>query len=361
MKIKIITIHNVENNFGSTIQSCSMCEFLNEIGFDTELIDYIPNYKNKFGRLITLIVNLLFFPYYLKRKLNFIKYYQEHARLTKRYTNFSQLNRTPPLADVYITGSDQVWNPYFPCGQDDAYYLKFSKGTNKMSYASSMGRLLETEDLISLKEKIRDYKHISIREKKSCDQLKSIGIDNATHVLDPVFFYKKEYYQKNLRPNQFGRYLLIYAINPDDLLENIAKEIAQKNNLKIILIGGFRKKCMCDTFLRAAGPNDFLQLLNHAQFILTSSFHGVALSIILNKPFAVIKPRINFLRIENILKTAGITNRLIKNTDDLQKLSNQIDYDQVNFNIDSMRKESIEFLVKSLEHFVKANDIINRT
>lgn len=350
MKVKIITLHHVANNFGSVLQGCALCSFLNQNGYDAALIDYIPP-PNVLKRIKTAVVDMIFFPHYLKRRRRFQRYLRTHARLTKRYTRYKQLLKDVPQADAYITGSDQIWNPHFPCGKDGAYYLQFVPGRNKMAYAASTGRLLDDQELAALHRNTQDFRYISLREGASCAQFRSSGRE-AKHMQDPVFLLDRQYYIKGMEPNM-GRYLLVYAVDVDELMGRAVREIAEEKGLKIISIGGFRKKCACDTFIRSAGPEDFIRLVCGAQFVLTSSFHAAALSLILNKEFAVVPPKINALRIEDLLETVGIPGRIIRSAVDVQRIKEPIDYEKVNRIIQHMREASSRYLFDCLMSFDK--------
>jgi hypothetical protein len=351
MKVKIITLHHIANNFGSVLQGCALCSFLNQNGYDAALIDYIPS-PNVLKRIKTAVVNMIFFPYYIKRRRRFRRYLLTHARLTKRYTRYKQLLKDVPQADAYIAGSDQIWNPHFPCGKDDAYYLKFIPGRNKMAYAASTGRLLDDQELAALHRNTQDFRYISLREGASWAQFRRSGRE-AEHVLDPVFLLDRQYYLKGMGPNEMGRYLLVYAVDIDGMMGRAVKEIAEEKGLKVISIGGFRKKCACDIFIRSAGPEDFVRLVYGAQCILTSSFHAAALSLILNKEFAVVPPRINALRIEDLLETVGIPGRIIRSAVDVQRMKAPIDYEKVNRIIQHMREASSRYLLDCLMRFNK--------
>ncbi|MCO5385777.1 MAG: polysaccharide pyruvyl transferase family protein [Desulfosporosinus sp.] len=269
-------------------------------------------------------------------------------KLTCRYRTYQDLCDNPPQADVYMVGSDQVWNVTFPCGQDDAYYLNYIDSPYKMSYASSLGREFTATQLYDLKEKIQSLSYISVREKISSSQLSTVGV-NAKNVLDPVFLISKDQYLQDLTPPPCKDYLLVYAINEDKLLDSVAQRIALERKLKIVLIGGFAKKIKCDAFYRSAGPKEFLSLIANADFILTSSFHGTAFSLVFNKQFAIVQPEINSLRIDDILNSVGLTDRVIKTFNDFEIYKKTIDYNTVNHKLNLLIEQSKQYLIHCLQ------------
>ncbi len=344
MKISLITIHDIGNNYGSTLQSSALYRYLTNLGYRVELVDYRPQYQ---GRLRNFVVNLLFYVNYLKRKNRFFEYYRSYMDLTRKYSDFRALSKNPPEADVYMVGSDQVWNLSFPCGQDGAYYLDYIDSSNKISYASSLGRVFSSTELDLLKKKIGHFAHVSVREKYSREQLLSVGV-NAKYVLDPVFLLNRAEYAGDMTLPPCTNYLLVYAVNKDRLIDSVSSKIASELNLKVVLIGGFAKKIKCDYFYRSAGPREFLGLVANADYVLTSSFHGAAFSLIFEKQFSVILPKINSLRIVDLLNSLSMEERVMGSFDDYETYKNVIDYNAVKQKLDPLIAQSKSYLVDTL-------------
>lgn len=352
MKIKIISIHDIGTNFGTTLQACALWEFLHNDGYDVEVIDYKPKYAYNKGKLGQLIKSVLFFKDVRIQKRRFTEYYREHIKLTKRYSKYSQL-AFDETADIYIVGSDQVWNEFYDAGRDDAYYLDFTNCPRKMSYASSLGQLHDEEVLLRLKKKIRDFSFVAVRERASERQLHDIGLTQVKHVLDPVFLFEKDHYIDTNYINKYGDYLLIYAVHTDKFMDKVATEIAERLNLKIVLVGGFIQKFNHDYYLRDIGANEFVNLINNSKYFVANSFHATALSIILNKQFALVSPYYSPLRLTDILEIAQIENRIINCEEDISKAMDSINYDEVNKIIEPLRTESQNYLLDSLEELSK--------
>lgn len=346
-KIKIITIHDLDNNFGSTLQACALAEFLSQNGYDAELIDYKPNYAHHYGRAGQLIKFVLFHKNMRQQKIKFEEYFNQHAKRTRRYSNYGELIKDK-AADIYLVGSDQVWNEFYNAGKDPAYYLEFTSSTKKMAFSASLGQIHTEEELERVKDKVNGFYAIGLRERASVDQLHSIGMTNVTHVLDPVFLYEKNYYIDPHFHNKYGKYLLVYSVNNDLLMEKTAVFMAKKNNLKIILVGGFVQKTKHDYYLRGIGPSDFTNLINNAQYVVTNSFHAMAISIILNKQFSVVMPKYSSLRLTDLLQTIGIEKRMILSDEEIEEAHQLIDYDNVNMKVQELREESIDFLLTNI-------------
>lgn len=349
--IKVITIHDIGNNFGSTLQACALCDFLKNHGYDVELVDYKPDYAYHNGKATELLKWVLFPKSKYLQEKRFNEYFQKHVKRTNRYNNYQELCGDG-MPDVYLVGSDQVWNEFYNAGKDPAYYLEFTSCKRKMAYSTSLGQLHTDEELLRIKEKVKDFFAIGVRENASVEQLHKIGMNEVVHVLDPVFLCDRSYYLDSKFKNKYEKYLLVYSVNNDSLMERTAQRIAEKLELKIVLVGGFTQKTKHDVYLRDIGPSEFVNLIANAQFIVANSFHATALSIIMNKSFAVVMSKFSPLRITDMLETAGLESRLVKSEEDIDTVAGSIDYKQVNTRIDKLRSESEEFLLGKLSELV---------
>lgn len=362
-KVLLLTLHSQNNNFGSVLQAHSLYSCLKEFGLDVTTLNYQPYYSNGVNSpkmfAQKALTNLLFLPFFLIRTKRFNRLIKS-KRLTKKATHSSELHSISKGYDVFMIGSDQVWNPHYLCGRDDAYFLKFTDSENKVSYAASIGTQDVTDDELDIiADKLADFKYVSLREKKSCVQLKEHGLQNVKYVLDPVFLHDENYYQKlaSKAVNESG-YILAYVIHKDEFISQVIDRLAKVMNKPVIQIGGFAKKCNSDKFPRAAGPAEFLSLIKNADFVITSSFHGTAFAHIFNKQFAVVMPHGNTLRLENILETAGTEDRVICSLDDVEKVLVPINYTPVNERIQAKRKDSIDYL-KQMFDMMGVNESAN--
>lgn len=354
-KILLLTLHSQNNNFGSVLQAHSLYSFMEEMGNDITILNYQPYYSNgavSFKAFIKkAVTNFMFLPAYLLRTKRFNRLVNA-KKLTRKATRFSELIEISKEYDSFLIGSDQVWNPHYLCGRDDAYFLKFTDSKNKASYAASIG----TEDITDaewndIADKLSDFRYVSLRENKSCLQLKKHGIKDAHYVLDPVFLHNADYYRRlESKAIEDKGYILAYIIHKDPFVLQVVDKISQITGKQVIQIGGFLSKCNYDKFYRSAGPAEFLYLIDNADFIVTSSFHGAAFAHIFNKQFAVVMPYGNTLRLENILETAGTENRVIKSLSDVEKMLEPIDYVHVNEKINAKLEDSIDYIKKLIEN-----------
>ena len=316
MKIKTITCHDVYN-VGASLQAYALSEFLRQQGHDVEIIDYKPDYLSKhynfkavdnpryenpfFLRWIYLILK---FPKRLMKypgKQNFDKFRDKYLRLTKRYNSLEELKQNPPEADLYIAGSDQIWNTLFKNGRDGAFYLEFApKGVSKASYAASFS----TDKIANgwenqIKFWLSNFDHISVREKSSLRLLDEMAFEGCS-VLDPVFLLNKEQWKSLIRKNETSNDVFIYDFDGNSLMERISDLFKEKFGYKTT---SFFPVKYSDANLRYPGPLEFLETIYQSKVVVSNSFHATVLSLIFHKDFYVIKRNEDInVRMEDLLK-----------------------------------------------------------
>lgn len=351
MKIKIITIHDPDVNYGSTLQSCGTYNFCKQLGHDVEIIDYRPDYKSLKAKIRIIGGRMLYLSDYLKRKKKIENYFRLYATLTDRYHTFKELCDANLQADAFITGSDVIWNRSVnPEGGDDAFYLKFVHHGLKISYAPSMGQIQAKDDLDFLTSKISDFDFLSVREYASQKQLKQRGL-SVEAVLDPVFLHSKEYYKEQIHENRYGSYAMAYFMSHSRQKIELVDECRKFLNLPIVSMGGFKDKTGAEIFLRDAGVEDFLSLIYYSDFIITDSFHCVSMAIILNKKFCYVRAIDSSLRIENILSITRLEDRMIKDSIGLKNaIQNDINYQLVYSRLESEITKSKSYLIKAINN-----------
>lgn len=329
IRIKTITCHNVYNH-GASLQAYALQTYLLSLGYDVEIIDYKPDYLSGHYKLWSvanphfdkpIVKQLYLFAklpgrlFALKRKRLFDEFTRDYLRLINhRYHSLEELKSNPPQADIYIAGSDQIWNTLFPNGRDAAFYLDFAPSTAKrISYAASFATEYIVEDYKPfVKTMLQNFDEISIRERCSLPLLNSLGITGGKAVCDPVFLLTREQWNKML-PNKpvKEKYLLVYDSEKSVNLKKIAQRIAKEKRLKIYNVSSFRIG-YADKELWASSPLDFVQLIRDAEYVISNSFHATAFSVIFGKNFCVVNrtEKINE-RMKSFLEDLCLQERLV--------------------------------------------------
>ena len=357
--VSFITVH-VGFNFGSKLQTVATSEILKKLGCIPSCVNYIPPrvthrryWKNAFSNPIKFLRRLLYFPFLLISEHNFDAYLKKHCKVSKPFYVENNFKENCPLAEFYISGSDQLWNYKHNEGNDTHYFFDGIEGT-KIAYASSIGMTTLPEDYTSyVKHQLSQYKAISVREQSAVELLKKIGI-NAIQVLDPTFMLNrnewKPFASKRLVKEKYIFVYLPYNIKDKDLIYRSVRKIAMKKKLKVVSYSdNIIKDKYADQTIYFVNPGDILSLIFHADLVMTNSFHGTAFSINLNKQFWVYMPSNFSTRITSILNLCGLNSRLLDNEISDRKINEIISFDYTNAILQQKRDEAYDFLTKALQ------------
>ena len=241
--------------------------------------------------------------------------------------------------DVYLVGSDQVWHPDL-C--NPLFFLDFVKNAPRISYAASMGKTEikpEKEEIFG--NMIRNFDHISVREHNCVDVIRRFTNKEIFVHIDPTFLIDSDTWRKMEIPRNIKTpYILLYMLYWDKSYQIKIKELRKKTGLPVYSICSDVPRGYADKYLLDVGVEEFLWLIDHAAYVITSSFHGVAFSIIFNKKFsAIVNPALPS-RIENIL---NVLSAPCIGIDELDR-EGAFDYSVVNKRISEERDRSIEYL-----------------
>lgn len=376
MIIDTITCHNVYN-YGASLQAYALQHYLESLGHEVKIIDfqpwfhrdrYNPNYIDHDRKLYKLLHNcpaLMNFLHAVKdrkqiklmksmwgRKVAFDNFTNDYLRLTKRYNSSDELKADPPVADIYVAGSDQIWNTESRNGREPGYYLDFGNA-KKISYAASFAvSEIQEEWRPFVKRQLSHFQHISVREKTGLSILKSLGIQNGAQVVDPVFLLSAEEWKAlahkakgyGLKENN---YIVVYDFLNDERIAAFAKKLKEQTNMTVVSINDFNVLPYVDININDAGPLEFVSLISRAAAVICSSFHASAFSLIFKKPFYVY-PLIgqnNSSRMEDLLNLIGHHERFMPG-----EILDEMDYDA----IQSVLEKEIRRSKDVLQSFIKS-------
>lgn len=374
MKVSYITKHNV-SNYGSLLQTFATQEIIKKLGYEPQIINYVRYdlrkdklfdtllkldkkwNKNFLTRLIYRITQM---PNYYFMDKKFKKYRKEfYTNLTPIYGSNEELKKNTPIADIYCSGSDQIWGKNGGYELDKAYFLDFvPEGARCISYAASIGLTeLNEKDNKDLVELLKKYEKITVREESAIQLLKNNNI-NSQLVLDPTLLLDKKEWEKVVDTRKINKkYILIYQLHSNKKFEEYAKKLSKKLNLPLIRVTpSLNQLTKIGKLVYLPTPGMFLNYIKNAEFIITDSFHGTVFSIIFNKRFIDINPGKTSTRIESILKLLGIESRLLKSYDDFSLIDQSIDWEKVNNKIKIEREKSTKIFQDMLES--KKNNIV---
>ena len=243
------------------------------------------------GRFITLINNRYYSRFLERNKA--IEYFNQNIIPHSDFVyDGKSINDSNKRYDIFITGSDQVWS-----GCSNFFMLGFAKNKIKLSYAASIARKeISEKHKKYLKEKIVDYKAISVRDQTDKRIVSEITDKEVRIVLDPVFLLSKTDWDKiaTKKFNYPNKYLFCYFLGNSKKYKKIVKRFAKNNELRIVNIAHFmdnqNRFLFNDLFFGNYKPFDvspavFISLIKNAEYVFTDSFHAVVFSIIYHKEF----------------------------------------------------------------------------
>lgn len=351
MKIALLTIWH-EKNYGAELQAYATIKLLQGLGHNVQMIDLRLSDRNS-KSVKNVLANAIESVSPCSHK--FGKFWKKHIPTTRRYHSLTELKNNPPDADIYIVGSDQVWNPHITTDFWKIFFLPFGKESIKrISIASSFGQ--DSFDFPSKVEEISvllsKFDLITCREQSGVQILKDVFKKQSHLVLDPTLLLQS--YDNLIDPKSINQKntLVYYPLSNDNELTNLACDISNDTGMETININE-HKTLLKKIVWNRPSIDEWLRDMAEAKFIITRSFHGVAFSLIFNKNFAVLKTRNNRLtRITNLLKLVGLENRLYDNVSDLKTSKpweNSINYAEINSTIQQLRADSIKLIKNSLQ------------
>lgn len=349
MKIGIITLHRA-HNYGAVLQCYALLSTLRKIsGMSVEVIDYRQSYIEdnyavfsirQFFRKLHSPRSILSYIIDIRkrsiRKRNFENFCNNHiikSRPCKR-------NTIPQDYDIYVVGSDQLWATNVMRCADKVYWGYFLTNLNarKFTYAiSSNNKSLEELGCAFVKHHAKNFKTLSFREKDIANMVEKMTGEICRQDIDPVLLTDQDDWNELIDEKWASRnYVLVYQIGSPqgdpNLLLSKAKNMVGNGNLEVI-----------DLTPKLLSPEDFVSAFRYARFVLTTSFHGTAFSILFNRPFYTISVNEKIdARAFNLLKSLDIPNRLKRIESILDE--DDIDYEKVNGYLDNLKQISLGYL-----------------
>lgn len=370
--IGIITIHKI-HNYGSVLQAYALQQVCEEMGFEVDIIDYnFPNefhadykYKTQGDTLPNepKWIKMLFAKALARQHKGIDTFGKTHQHLSgKSYSSPEELKMCAPTYDVYITGSDQLWNPRY-CNGDPAFMLHFaSDDALKISYAASIGANAIPAELIPrYKELLNRYAHISVRENSGRQVVRDIIGKDVDVVLDPTLLLNREEWNRIATPNrQFKRkyilcYYLNYTFNSFPYVDQLADYMQKQTGYEIVRVSRPPHKLfMPHTHYRVgATPEEFLALVRDSEMVLTTSFHGTAFAVNYGKPvFTIVKDRTaSDSRQVSLMENLGLDKQILSITDAFPTQERfRYDVKEEQRRLQALRQQSLDYLKNALKN-----------
>lgn len=369
-------------NFGSQLQVLANDKKIKEIGFDTEII----RYKKRLSLVFALQVLPRFFnPYFVKSKVlsmktkrkisqypdivgnikvrnkRFSRFVEEHfTNLSPIYDGWGKLKKASNAYDAFLCGSDQLWLPQ-NLGSH-FYTLEFvSDDKPKIAYATSFGvSSIPWFQKRRTKNYLNRFAALSTRELKGQKIIEELTGKKVEVVCDPTLLFDAEGWNRIIPDRKLIDipYVFCYFLGKNEEHRHIAKKFAKDKALKIVsspFLDNFVEtdRTFGDIQMYDMDAADFVNLIRHAEYVLTDSFHGTVFSILHHK---------NFITFNRFGNESGSRNSRIDSLCEILMLNGRryagdanaqadeiIDYDTTDRLLADMRDMSYEYLKNSLK------------
>lgn len=359
MDIKVITRH-APSNYGSLLQAIATQTILERLGHRCEIIDYVRDDEHGLKAVITDMNNkrdklgsaakrqayvLLRYPEEKRAEMKFEAMRRRYLKLTRLCSTYKELAQLD--ADMFMTGSDQVWGPTLNGRFDEAYFLTFVADKPKTAYAASFGRTDFTpQTLETYRRMLSCYDAIAVREDSAVSLLERMGIRCAGQVLDPTLLLTGDEWAKFITRGVKGRYVLVYQLHNNPVLSDYAVRFASHVGLPLYRVSPtFHQFRRGGKFVYLPGLGDFLSYIKNSVYMITDSFHGTAFALNFNRQFIEILPNNKTgSRNQSILQLTGLQDRIVTDYDDFSIADKKIDYARVNAVLAEERRKSMGVL-----------------
>lgn len=389
MRIGIITFWESTDNYGQVLQAYALQNVLKAMGHEPFQIRYSlkasQQTEQKSSLLKKVLKVLLIYPliksikrHYALREDVECKTMIERKNVARKFQEFrdtyikqdqviynsiEEIRSNPPVADCYITGSDQVWTMLLSIESNAAYYLDFGcYEIKRISYAASFGRSVYPQYLHScLRRLLNRFDAISVREQEGVDICESLGI-KAQLVLDPTLLLsKKDYFRNfNICTATKDNTLYVYSINvrtPKEIYWKEVRNYAEKKGLKITVTtssGNIPGREIYENVQYSyATVEDWILQISKAHLVVTTSFHGVVFCMLMHTNFIYI-PLNNSRakgngRVESLANIVNLSSKICYNIEEFaMRAEIEIDWNAVDNAINKHRIASKKFLTNNL-------------
>ena len=371
-------------NYGTFLQAFATQTAIRSLGYETEILNIdsvihdvsrarkryfiqqllnIPeliSYRHTISAIIAKKLSKTYRSYILHREKCFGEFRNEHFSIGEKCDGWQGLSLHCEDFSSVVVGSDQLWRPANIAG--NFYTLNFvPDSVNKISYATSFGLKEIRPDQRNIATSfLNRIQHLSCREESGANIINSLTDRSAKVVCDPTLLLQQCDWDYYVSPTPIveGDYVLTYLLSNNKKHREYARRLAEQTSCKVIGIlhgAGYiaGDECHVDEAPMDVGPFEFLNLVKHAKYVCTDSFHGCVFSTIFQKNFYAFKrfsdrdKMSTNTRVTGLLNKFGLSGRLVEDYENI--CLDPISYAQVNARVQQFRNYSLEFLSNALK------------
>ncbi|GHV72095.1 hypothetical protein AGMMS49928_27610 [Spirochaetia bacterium] len=379
MKVAVLPL-GFEKNYGAILQTIALQNTLKHYGYDVDVIWFKSAEKN--GRLRKL---LAFFSLYgslkdikeyindLFRQLIFHKAQPVSDEILERRLLFSQKNvnstkkvnertigQIVPNYDAIVVGSDQIWTGLNKRQLPFLFDWEPEFAGLRISYAAcSRFSVIPFFNRKKAKQCFLKFHAISVRDDTTYNLVYNSSGLKPQIVVDPVLLYDFDEFITSPPNNE--QYIFVYIIGDkikgkgghNAVISRIRKKYGALKTIAAVLP---ENSCdaadFADKVIYDASPAEWLNLLYHAAFVYTDSFHGCVFSLKFKKEFiGYYSYSSRSTRLKSLSEQYNLDKHIVSSVRDIlnkESIEDKIDYDSIHLSINKNKEESLQFLLGSL-------------
>lgn len=358
MKIGILTYHR-SHNYGALLQAMALRHTLSALGHDVYFVDYWPEYHADMYRPVSrrrLRVGSI--PGRVKYLLGVIAGIRKTRRRIECFNRFIEANIAPYCRpaddefDVVVYGSDQIWRHQDGLGGkiNPVYFGETINAGCHLAYAASMGQInLDSKEKDEIRARLGKFDGVAVRESDLQRALTDMGVPDVEQVLDPTLLLDEKDWREiiTIAPAK-EKYVLFYDLMPDSFDIDRIRRFASEKGLPLkVLKGRVESPVSKPDVLDTEDPSGMVNLIANAEYVFTSSYHGLVFSLIFGKE-VVSAFHHNKGRAESLLTAIGLRSRLLDSKDATYPVT-PVNYAEVRESMKRNRASSLLYLKRHLE------------
>ncbi|MDG1701932.1 MAG: polysaccharide pyruvyl transferase family protein [Opitutae bacterium] len=366
MKVCILSLP-LNWNYGGILQQFALQKILKDMGHSVTLLSRRKSRNLIFKALVLfkwgLWVSSLSKIKWLRERIPTLAvecFKRNYLDIAKDSFSGKSLNSLAAEADVFIVGSDQVWNPD-ACPDLENYFFDFieqGSRSKKIAYAASFGKdtfEINPKRISKITSLIQDFDAISLREDSGVSILsKTFDITDAEVLPDPVLLLESKVYSSIIgNKAQKKKQLFAYILDQTEEKREFIDSVANTLNLEVYYFLPLKEHAQSKetySYEKECTVENFLSGFRDSTFVITDSFHGTLFSLIFNVHFLSFgNEERGSTRFENILKKVKLLNRLISPVEDIGQCNDQINWDDVNLVLKTQRELGNNFIKKHID------------
>ncbi len=355
MKIGIITLWP-GTNYGNRLQIYAVQQVLKGLGVEAQLIKGktgVHGFLFRLKKIIKILINYRGARYCYRRERSFRCFDAKYIKIAKyAYDEHYRRSDLGKKFDVFLCGSDQIWNPYYTY-LNGGCFADFPGAKKRISYSASFGvSEVPQEQKAQFREWLNGMDAISVREQSGKEIVEELTDKKATVLIDPTMMLSAEDWRQIAENPGAGygkKYVLKYflgGVTPE--VQVFLEKICERYDLEIVDVVPDKSEKNYEL-----NPSHFVYLLDHARLVVTDSFHASVFAILFQKPLRIfdrVEEKLDMsTRIDMLLSFVG--DKGLRNNKDLE-----IDWN-FNYSVDEKlqmeRSRAKEFLIKAIAADIK--------